>query len=129
MEEIRNEDVAAMEGRTGGNTDALVEKVYGPEGSAGRIELDRNVAAMEVGATIIQARKAAGMTQVELAKRIHRSVSYVSKIERGSNHLDAGMYIVILRILGVKLELPDFGEEVIVLDQSGGSMSVPLKSA
>ena len=37
---------------------------------------------------LIQARKTAGLTQVELAERLRKPQSYVSKFERGERRLD-----------------------------------------
>jgi transcriptional regulator with XRE-family HTH domain len=37
---------------------------------------------------LIDARKAGGLTQVELCSRLHRPQSFVSKYERGERRLD-----------------------------------------
>jgi transcriptional regulator with XRE-family HTH domain len=37
---------------------------------------------------LIDARRAAGLTQVQLSKRLRRPQSYVSKYERGERRLD-----------------------------------------
>jgi transcriptional regulator with XRE-family HTH domain len=55
-----------------------------------------------------EARKRAGMTQVEFAKRLQQSQSFVSKIERGDRRLDIVQLRTICHIFG--LTLPDFVE-------------------
>ena len=50
---------------------------------------------------LIQARKDAGMTQVELGKRIGRRQTFVSKFELGERRLDVAEFIEISQALGV----------------------------
>ena len=49
---------------------------------------------------LIQARKAAGMTQTELAQKLSRPQSFVSKFERGERRLDVIEFLDIARALG-----------------------------
>jgi len=51
-------------------------------------------------ATIIQARKAAGLTQRQLATRLNRSNSFVWKIEAGERRVEVLEFIEIARCLG-----------------------------
>jgi len=44
---------------------------------------------------LVEARKAAGATQVELAKRLKRPQSYVSKFESGDRRIDLVEFIEI----------------------------------
>lgn len=53
-----------------------------------------------------EARKAAGLTQVDLAKRLRQSQSFVSKIERGDRRLDVIQLRTLCRLYG--LSLPQF---------------------
>lgn len=53
-----------------------------------------------------QARKDAGITQVQLAKKLRQSQSFVSKIECGDRRLDIIQLRTICRIIGVTL--PEF---------------------
>jgi len=48
---------------------------------------------------LIQARKAAGMTQAELAQKLSRPQSFVSKFERGERRLDVIEFLEIARAL------------------------------
>ncbi len=51
-------------------------------------------------ATIIHARKAAGLTQRQLANKLKRSNSFVWKIEAGERRVDLLEFIEISRCLG-----------------------------
>ena len=51
-------------------------------------------------ARIVELRKAAGLTQVELAQRLGRPQSYVSKYERGERRLDVVEFVAVARALG-----------------------------
>ncbi|WP_394754956.1 helix-turn-helix domain-containing protein [Rhodoferax sp.] len=42
---------------------------------------------------MVAARKAAGLTQVEMAQRLAVGQSYVSKIERGESYVDVMTYV------------------------------------
>lgn len=51
---------------------------------------------------LIQARKDAGITQVELAARIGRRQTFVSKYETEERRLDVAEYIAIARAVGAE---------------------------
>ena len=50
-------------------------------------------------ALLIQARKAAGLTQVALAEQLERPQSFVSKVERGERRLDVIEFLEVARVL------------------------------
>lgn len=50
-----------------------------------------------------EAREAAGVTQVELAKKLKQSQSFVSKMERGDRRLDVVQLRTVLRIYNTTL--------------------------
>lgn len=50
---------------------------------------------------LVAARKIAHMTQTELAVRLGRKQSYVSKFERGERRLDIVEFLEIAEILGI----------------------------
>jgi transcriptional regulator with XRE-family HTH domain len=51
---------------------------------------------------LIKARKNAGVTQEQLAKRLHRPQSFVSKYENGERRLDVIELLQILQTIGVE---------------------------
>ena len=55
-----------------------------------------------VVAAIVEARKAAGVTQVELAARISKPQSFISKIERRERRVDVLEFVTIARALGLR---------------------------
>lgn len=54
----------------------------------------------ELLAALAQARKEAGMTQAELAKKLKKPQSYVSKVENGERRLDVVELIEIAKVVG-----------------------------
>lgn len=48
----------------------------------------------------MQARKDAGLTQVELANKLSRPQSFVSKVERGERRLDVVEFFEVSRAIG-----------------------------
>jgi transcriptional regulator with XRE-family HTH domain len=69
-----------------------------------------------------EARRQAGVTQTELAARLRKSQSFVSKVEVGETRLDVIQLRTILRALGVSLR--DFVAKLDArLDREGGRRS------
>jgi transcriptional regulator with XRE-family HTH domain len=56
-------------------------------------------------AVLVTARKAAGLTQEQLARRLKRPQSYVSKYETGERRLDVPEFIRISRFLNADPEI------------------------
>jgi transcriptional regulator with XRE-family HTH domain len=54
---------------------------------------------VQCAARIVELRKEAGLTQVELAQRLGRPQSYVSKYERGERRLDVVEFLAVTRAL------------------------------
>lgn len=57
----------------------------------------------EFGTRVARARRLRGLTQVELAKTLDRSVAWMSQVERGTRHIDR---MSVLEELAEKLEVP-----------------------
>jgi transcriptional regulator with XRE-family HTH domain len=53
---------------------------------------------------LIEARRKAGLTQVELAQRLSKPQSFVSKYELGERRLDVIEFLEVTEALGVKAE-------------------------
>ena len=54
-----------------------------------------------VVAGLVDARRGAGMTQVELATRLSKPQSFISKIERGERRIDVLEFCALARALGL----------------------------
>ena len=50
---------------------------------------------------LIAARKAADLTQAQLANRLHRHQSFVARVESGERRIDVVELIVLARAIGV----------------------------
>lgn len=50
---------------------------------------------------LVRARKAAGLTQVEVARRLRRPQSFVSKVERGERRLDVVEFLEVAKAVGI----------------------------
>ena len=50
---------------------------------------------------LVEARRAAGLSQADLAERLSRPQSFVSKYERGERRLDLVEFLDVTRVLGV----------------------------
>jgi len=50
---------------------------------------------------LVSARKTAGLTQMQLAERLSRPQSFVSKYERGERRLDVVEFLEVARAIGI----------------------------
>lgn len=55
----------------------------------------------EVVRSLIEARKSSGLRQVELAGRLAKPQSFVSKVEAGERRLDVIEFLVYARAIGI----------------------------
>ncbi len=51
---------------------------------------------------LVDARRGSGITQQDLAKRLGRPQSFVSKVEHGERRIDVIEFIEICRVIGVE---------------------------
>lgn len=85
--------------------DEILDAKYGAPGTPEREQFRREAHAYYVGSIIREARKADGVTQQELADRVGRKKSYISKIENGIIVPSVGVFYRIINALGMRVEL------------------------
>lgn len=61
-----------------------------------------------IGRDISELRKAAGLSQLDLAKKIGRARSYISAIENGKQHISINVLTNIASALGARVEVVKF---------------------
>lgn len=86
--------------------DQIKNDYYGQVGTPERDRLERELEALRIGFKIRSAREKKEMTQVELANRIDKKRTFISKIENdGENITLKTLYDVVERGLGGKLKI------------------------
>lgn len=86
--------------------DQLKDKYYGKVGSPERDRLENELEALRIGFKIKSAREQLNLTQEQLADRIEKKRSYISKIENdGENITLRTLYDIIERGLGGHLRI------------------------
>lgn len=86
--------------------DQIKDEVYGRAGTPKRDRIERELEALRIGFKIREARENKKMTQTELAKRIDKKRSFISKIENdGENITLKTLFDVVERGLGGKLKI------------------------
>ena len=85
--------------------DAVLDARYGKIGTPERAKFDEAAYSFYTSQLLLDARKEAGVTQAELAKRIHSSKSYISRLEHGEFVPSAGLLFQIIAALGFEFIL------------------------
>jgi len=85
--------------------DAVLDARFGKQGTPERAEAEDRAYAFYAAQLLQEARKEAKVTQTELARRIHSSKSYISRIENGNINPSVGAFYRILSALGMKVEI------------------------
>lgn len=86
--------------------DQLKDKYYGKVGSPERDRLENELEALRIGFKIKSAREQLNLTQEQLADRIEKKRSYISKIENdGENITLHTLYDIVERGLGGHLRI------------------------
>lgn len=84
----------------------IKDEVYGRVGTPNRDRIERELEALRIGFKIREAREGKKMTQAELAKKINKKRSFISKIENdGENITLKTLFDVVERGLGGKLKI------------------------
>ena len=86
--------------------DQIKNDYYGPIGTPERDRIERELEALRIGFKIRSAREKKEMTQAELASRIEKKRTFISKIENdGENITLKTLYDVVERGLGGNLKI------------------------
>ena len=84
----------------------IKDEVYGRVGTPNRDRIERELEALRIGFKIREAREGKKMTQAELAKKINKKRSFISKIENdGENITLKTLFDVVEQGLGGKLKI------------------------
>ena len=84
----------------------IKDEVYGRVGTPSRDRIERELEALRIGFKIREAREGKKMTQAELAKKINKKRSFISKLENdGENITLKTLFDVVERGLGGKLKI------------------------
>jgi len=84
---------------------AVLESKYGTLGTPERAIFDEEAYAFYSSQVLLEARKEARLTQIELAKRIGTDKSYISRIEKGVTVPSVATFYRIAAALGRSVEL------------------------
>ena len=86
--------------------DLIKERYYGEKGTPERDNLERELEALRIGIKIREAREKMKLTQSELADRIDKKRSFISKVENdGGNITLKTLYDIVEKGLGGKLKI------------------------
>lgn len=86
--------------------DQIKDEYYGEAGTPERDRLERELEALRIGFKIRSARKKKKMTQEELANRIDKKRTFISKVENdGQNLTLKTLFDIVERGLGGKLTI------------------------
>ncbi len=78
---------------------------YGAPDTPERIQFDEAAYAFYTGQILLDARKEAKVTQLELAKRIHTTKSYILRIENGMINPSVSTFYRIINALGLRVDI------------------------
>nr|WP_314664736.1 helix-turn-helix transcriptional regulator [uncultured Prevotella sp.] len=86
--------------------DQIKDKYYGLKGTPERDELERELESLRIGLKIREAREQLKMTQEQLANRIDKKRSFISKIESNSENITLKtLFDIVERGLGGRLNI------------------------
>ncbi len=83
----------------------MLQKKFGAKGSATREEFDAKSRAWYYAEVLKNARKAAGITQQQLADKIGKKREYIAMLEKGETDMQLSTFILISDAVGLKFAL------------------------
>ena len=86
--------------------DQIKDKYYGTVGTPKRDKLESEMAALRIGVKLRAARESLNMTQQELAIKLDKKRSFISKVENDSENITLKTFFdIVERGLGGKLRV------------------------
>lgn len=86
--------------------DQVKDEVFGLPGTSERDQLERELEVLRVGAQIRNARNRLNMTQAELAEKVDKKRTFISKVENdGANLTLQTLFDIVEKGLGGKLSI------------------------
>lgn len=83
----------------------MLQKEFGVKGSVTREEFDAKSRAWYYAEVLKNARKAAGITQQQLADKIGKKREYIAMLEKGETDMQLSTFILISDAVGLKFAL------------------------
>ena len=84
----------------------IKDSVYGQQGTERRDELDRDFESFKIGMLLREAREEKQLTQTQLAEKIDKKRTYISRVENnGSNLTLKTLYDIVEKGLGGKVKI------------------------
>lgn len=83
----------------------MFKKEYGETGTVRRDEFDAKSRAWYYAEVLKNARKAAGITQQQLAKKIGKKREYVAMLEKGETDMQLSTFLMISDAVGLRFAL------------------------
>ena len=80
-----------------------LDREYGPKGTMQRETFDAKARAWYYAEVLKDARKAAGITQKQLAERIGKERSYIALLEKGETDMQLSTFLMISEAVGLKV--------------------------
>jgi DNA-binding XRE family transcriptional regulator len=87
------------------NYSEVLTSQYGACGTPERVAFDEEAYAFYTSRILLDARKDAGLTQEELARRIGVDKSYISRIEKGATVPSVATFYRIVNALGLTVNI------------------------
>ncbi len=83
----------------------MFQEKFGAKGTAAREEFDAKSRAWYYAEVLKNARKAAGITQQQLADKIGKKREYIAMLEKGETDMQLSTFIMISEAVGLKFAL------------------------